>query len=70
MTFTDAQKWAFFMIHLEVKNNLRVSGLCTKSVLLAYTGVCSCMIAFITYQKYISVVSLLRYTCILKINAL
>ena len=70
MTFTDAQKWAVFMIHLEVKNNLRVSGLGTKCVLLAYTGVCSCMIAFITYQKYISVVSLLRHTRILKINAL
>ena len=35
MTFTDAQKWAVFMIHLEVKNNLRVSGLGRKSILLA-----------------------------------
>ena len=59
-----------FIIHLEVKNNLRVSGLGIKSVLPTYTGVISGMIAFITYQKYISVVSLLRYTCILKFNAL
>ena len=58
------------MIHLEVKSNLSVSGLGTKFVLPAYTGVISGMIAFIIYQKYISVVSLLRHTCILEFNAL
>ena len=40
---SDAQKWDVFMIHLEVKSNLRVSGLGTKSILLAYTGVISGM---------------------------
>ena len=29
------KKWAVFIIHLEVKNNLRVSGLGTKFFLLA-----------------------------------